>query len=233
MGIEMVGFLIIDDHPLFGEALGNAIRVLRPEARIFEASSIKSALAILAAEPGIDLALLDLLLPDVVGFSGFRRLRDRYPKLPIAIVSSDEDKQTIREALDMGAAGYLPKSTSLNELSVAIERLLNGLVAAPKEFVAAGARDKADAARTLRERIAGLTPQQMRVLQLITRGLQNREIAVELKLAESTVKAHVTEILRKLKLFSRNKAIIEVRKITLPIQTVCQSNSKVKRDSSH
>jgi DNA-binding NarL/FixJ family response regulator len=73
----------------------------------------------------------------------------------------------------------------------------------------------------------------MRVLQLITRGLQNREIAVELKLAESTVKAHVTEILRKLKLFSRNKAIIEVRKITLPIQTVCQSNSKVKRDSSH
>lgn len=217
----MAGFLIIDDHPLFGEALGNAIRISRPEAKIFEATSIKSALSILAAEPGIDLALLDLLLPDVVGFSGFLQLRDHYPKLPIAIVSSDENKQTICEALDMGAAGYLPKSTSIGELSQAIERLLNGLVAAPKEFVAAGAHGRADAARTLRERIEELTPQQMRVLQLITRGLQNREIAAELKLAESTVKAHVTEILRKLKLFSRNKAIIEVGKISLSTQNSC------------
>src|SRR5581483_9564085 len=97
----------------------------------------------------------------------------------------------------------------------------NGLIAAPKGFVAAGVHGKSDAAQTLCERIEELTPQQMRVLQLITRGLQNREIAVELKLAESTVKAHVTEILRKLKLFSRNKAIIEVGKISLPIRNSC------------
>lgn len=222
----MAGFLIIDDHPLFGEALGNAIRISHPDAKVFEATSIKSALAILAANPGIDLALLDLLLPDVVGFSGFQRLRDYYPKLPIAIVSSDENKQTIREALEMGAAGYLPKSTSIGELSRAIERLLGGLVAAPKEFVATGAHGNTDAARTLRERIDELTPQQMRVLQLITRGLQNREIAAELKLAESTVKAHVTEILRKLKLFSRNKAIIEVGKVALPIPNSCARSNR-------
>jgi DNA-binding NarL/FixJ family response regulator len=79
----MAGCLIIDDHPLFGEALGNAIRISRPEANIFEATSIKSALSILATEPGIDLVLLDLLLPDVVGFSGFLQLRDHYPKLPV------------------------------------------------------------------------------------------------------------------------------------------------------
>ncbi|MEW6395182.1 MAG: response regulator transcription factor [Pseudomonadota bacterium] len=227
----MARFLIIDDHPLFGEALGNAIRISRPEAKIFETTSISEAMEVLAVEPGIDLALLDLLLPEVVGFSGFLRLRERYPKLPIAIVSSNEDKQTIREALDMGAAGYLPKSTSITELSHAIERLLNGLVTAPREFAATGPRDRADATRTLKERMEELTPQQVRVLQLITRGLQNREIAVELKLAESTVKAHVTEILRKLKLFSRNKAIIEVGKISMS-STGAGTNPRTNRESS-
>ena len=217
----MMGFLIIDDHPLFGEALGNAIRISHPDARIFEAASIRQALNILATERNIDLALLDLLLPDAVGFSGFLKLRDSHPKLPILIVSSVEDKQTIREALAMGAVGYLSKSTSVSELSGAIAQILSGSVSAPKGFVPAGATAPTEAA--LRERIKKLTPQQIRVLHLIRNGLQNREIATELKLAESTVKAHVTEILRKLGLFSRNKAIIEIGKIALPLAAPCHS----------
>ena len=217
----MMGFLIVDDHPLFGEALGNAIRISHPDARIFEAASIRQALNILATERNIDLALLDFLLPDAVGFSGLLRLRDSHPKLPILIVSSVEDKQTIREALALGAVGYLSKSTSVTELSDAIARILSGSVSAPKGFVSAGAREQNEAA--IIERIKKLTPQQVRVRQLIRNGLQNREIAAELKLAESTVKAHVTEILRKLGLFSRNKAIIEVGKIALPLQPPCQS----------
>ncbi len=217
----MMGFLVIDDHPLFGEALGNAIRISHPDARIFEAASIRQALNILATERNIDLALLDLLLPDAVGLSGFLKLRDSHPKLPILIVSSVEDKQTIREALAMGAVGYLSKSTSVSELSGAIAQILSGSVSAPKGFVAAGATAPTEAA--LRERIKKLTPQQIRVLDLIRNGLQNREIASELKLAESTVKAHVTEILRKLGLFSRNKAIIEIGKIALPLPAPCQS----------
>jgi DNA-binding NarL/FixJ family response regulator len=212
----MAGFLIVDDHPLFGEALGNAIRISHPDARILEATSIKGALAVLVTEPTIDLVLLDLLLPDAVGFSGFQRLRDLYPSLPIAIVSSHEDQSTISEALEMGAAGYIPKSTSLSELSEAIDRVLSGSVSAPKDFVATRNMARSSAAPTMRERLLELTPQQTRVLHLITRGLQNREIAAELKLAESTVKAHVTEILRKLKLFSRNKVIVEMKKLTSP-----------------
>ena len=217
----MMGFLIVDDHPLFGEALGNAIRISHPDARIFEAGSIRQALNILATERNIDLALLDLLLPDAVGFSGFLRLRDNHPKLPILIVSSVEDKQTVRQALALGAVGYLSKSTSVTELSDVIARILSGSVSAPKGFVPAGAREHNEAA--ILERIKKLTPQQVRVLHLIRNGLQNREIAAELKLAESTVKAHVTEILRKLGLFSRNKAIIEIGKIALPLQPPCQS----------
>jgi DNA-binding NarL/FixJ family response regulator len=212
----MAGFLIVDDHPLFGEALGNAIRTSHPDARILEAASIKGALAILATEPAIDLVLLDLLLPDTVGFSGFQRLRDLYPSLPIAIVSSHEDQSTISDALEMGAVGYIPKSTSLSELCDAIDRVLSGSVSAPKDFVASRNMARSSATATMRERLMELTPQQTRVLHLITRGLQNREIAAELKLAESTVKAHVTEILRKLKLFSRNKVIVEMKKLASP-----------------
>ena len=210
----MTSFLIIDDHPLFRDALGGAVRLAHPEALIFEAASIAEALQILAGEQGIDLALLDLSLPDATGFSGFQRLRETHPRLPVAIVSSEEDQRVIREALSLGAAGYLPKSTSKRELVASIERLLSGSISVPKEFVTD--RRQALTATALQARLRELTPQQLRVLELIRLGHQNKEIAIELQLAESTVKAHVTEILRKLRLFSRNKAIIEIGKIDLP-----------------
>src|SRR5689334_10715367 len=212
----MTSFLIIDDHPLFREALGNAVRSALPDAVIFEAMSIDEALQVLAAEPGIDLALLDLSLPDADGFSGFLRLRETYPRLPVAIVSSDEDQHIVREALSLGAAGYLPKSTSKRELTQSIEQVLSGSISVPRDFVPSAKRGSASV-EALQTRVRELTPQQLRVLDLIRRGYQNKQIAFELQLAESTVKAHVTEILRKLKLFSRNKAVIEISKIDLPV----------------
>ncbi|WP_315700825.1 MULTISPECIES: response regulator transcription factor [unclassified Bradyrhizobium] len=215
----MTRFLIIDDHPLFREALGNAVRLAHPEAEIFEAVSIADALHVLASDPGIDLALLDLTLPDAVGFAGFLRLRASHPRLPVAIVSSDEDQNIVREALSLGAAGYLPKSTSKRELTSSIERVLSGSISVPKDFLPTAERDGDRSARALQARLEQLTPQQLRVLDLIRRGFQNREIATELRLSESTIKAHITEILRKLRLFSRNKAVIEIGKIELRLQT--------------
>jgi len=212
----MASFLIIDDHPLFREALGNAVRLALPEARILEAMSIEDALDILSAEQGIDLALLDLSLPDATGFSGFLRLRETYPRVPVAIVSSEEDQHVVREALALGAAGYLPKSTSKRELAASIEGVLSGSVSVPRDFVATPQRRKAETSKALEVKLRELTPQQIRVLDLLRRGYPNRQIAQELQLAESTVKAHITEILRKLGLFSRNKAIIEIGKMDLP-----------------
>jgi DNA-binding NarL/FixJ family response regulator len=212
----MASFLIIDDHPLFREALGNAVRLALPEARILEAMSIEDALDILSAEQGIDLALLDLSLPDATGFSGFLRLRETHPRLPVAIVSSEEDQHVVREALALGAAGYLPKSTSKRELAQSIEGVLSGSVSVPRDFVATPQRRKAETSKALEVKLRELTPQQIRVLDLLRRGYPNRQIAQELQLAESTVKAHITEILRKLGLFSRNKAIIEIGKMELP-----------------
>ncbi|MGJ4926385.1 response regulator [Bradyrhizobium sp. HKCCYLS2038] len=223
----MTCFLIIDDHPLFREALGNAVRLTHPDAQIFEALSIADALNILAAQPEIDLALLDLTLPDATGFSGFLQLRATHPRLPVAIVSSDEDQNVVREALSLGAAGYLPKSTSKRELTSSIERVLSGSVSVPKDFVPTTERN--GSARALQARLEELTPQQLRVLDLIRRGYQNREIAGELQLAESTVKAHITEILRKLRLFSRNKAVIETGKIELPLPSDRQGSRTAAR----
>ena len=225
----MTRFLIIDDHPLFREALGNAVRLAHPQAEIFEAVSIADALHVLASDPGIDLALLDLTLPDAAGFAGFLRLRASHPRLPVAIVSSDEDQNIVREALSLGAAGYLPKSTSKRELTSSIERVLSGSISVPKDFVPTAERDGDRSARALQARLEQLTPQQLRVLDLIRRGYQNREIAAELRLAESTVKAHITEILRKLRLFSRNKAVIEIGKIELLLPTGRQGSRTTLR----
>lgn len=210
---KMTTFLIVDDHPLFREALGNAVRLAHPDARILEAMSIAEALHILNTEQSVDLALLDLSLPDATGFAGFQRLRETYPRLPVAIVSSDDDQSMVHEALSLGAAGYLPKSTSKRELAASIERVLSGSISVPRDFVVAPV---AGYTQALQARLRELTPQQIRVLDLIRRGYQNRQIAIELQLAESTVKAHVTEILRKLRLYSRNKAVIEIGKIDLP-----------------
>lgn len=212
----MTSFLIIDDHPLFREALGNAVRLALPDAKILEAMSIDDALQVLSVEQGIDLALLDLSLPDAAGFSGFLRLRETFPRLPVAIVSSEEDLHVVREALALGAAGYLPKSTSKRELAESIEGVLSGSVSVPKDFVATQQQRRADTRTALEVKLQELTPQQIRVLDLLRRGYPNRQIAQELQLAESTVKAHITEILRKLGLFSRNKAIIEIGKMDLP-----------------
>ncbi|CCD97232.1 putative two-component transcriptional regulator, LuxR family [Bradyrhizobium sp. ORS 375] len=225
----MTRFLIIDDHPLFREALGNAVRLALPDAQIFEALSIADALNILGSQSDIDLALLDLTLPDAAGFSGFLRLRAAHPRLPVAIVSSEEDQHVVREALSLGAAGYLPKSTSKRELTAAIERVLSGSVSVPKDLLPAAERGGNGSSRALQARLAQLTPQQLRVLDLIRRGYQNRDIAGELQLAESTVKAHITEILRKLRLYSRNKAVVETGKIDLHLPTEHQNPRNAAR----
>ena len=164
--------------------------------------------------------------PDETGFSGFCGARN------LSSVAGRDRVERGGPAGDSGsavarAAGYLPKSTSKGELSLSIERVLSGSIAVPKNFVVKNDGNGADMTQAIRARLRELTPQQLRVLDLVRRGFQNKQIAVELKLAESTVKAHVTEILRKLKLFSRNKAVIEIGKISFTVPK--QDSSKFDR----
>ena len=207
-------FLIVDDHPMFREALESAVQMTEPDARIHEASSIDGALDLLSAHKDFDLALLDLSFPGTTGFSGVVRIRATYPKLPVIIVSGHEEPAIVREALSLGVAGYVPKSTSKQELALAIAEVLKGSIYVPPQFAPLTAPQGGEAShQQILRRLRDLTPQQLLVLEMIRQGLQNKQIAYELKLAETTVKAHVSEILRKLHVYSRTKAVIEVARI--------------------
>lgn len=210
----MIRFLIVEDHPLFSEALENAICMANPDAEILHATSIDEALDVLSSTPLIDLILLDLSMPGTTGLSGVIRIRKAFPKSPVVIVSSHQDPQIVSSVLSLGVSGYIPKSTSKRELADSIKEVLRGTIYLPSDYrdLAAARRPKANNPELLK-RLHDLTPQQLRVLDMLRRGLQNKQIAYELKICETTVKVHVSEILRKLHVFSRTKAIIEIAKI--------------------
>jgi DNA-binding NarL/FixJ family response regulator len=209
----MLRFLIVDDHPLFREALHSALQLVYPDAETVDARLIEEALAILESKQNFDLALLDLSIPGVQGFDGLLQIRTRYPRLPVVVVSGHEDPRIVSEALSYGAAGFIPKSARKDDLAQAIRDVMDGAVYVPENYAEQPAdADRQDRAELVR-RLATLTPQQLRVLQMLRQGLLNKQIAYELQVGETTVKAHVSEILRKLHVYSRTQAVIEVSRL--------------------
>ncbi len=210
----MQKFLVIDDHPMFREAMQLAIRLAYPKAEVHEATNIDAAADMLSGlRRSYDLALLDLSMPGTTGFDGLLLLRTRFPRLPILVVSGLDDPRVIREALSYGICGFVSKAAKKTELARAVATALAGGVHVPDWYQraapAANGLDNAD----LITRLSSLTPQQMRVLQMLRQGLLNKQIAHELDVGETTVKAHVSEILRKLDVFSRTQAVIEASRI--------------------
>lgn len=205
--------LIVDDHPLFREALSSAIGLAFPHARLREADSIRGACEVLAGTGSIDLTLLDLSMQGVAGFDGLVSIRTRFPRVPILVVSGIEDPRIMQEALHHGAAGFVPKAVDKATLTRAIQEVLSGGLFMPEVLTRARATSPAGAGRAgkapLAERVARLTPQQVRVLLMIRQGKLNKQIAHELQVGDSTVKAHVSEILRKLEVISRTQIVIE------------------------
>lgn len=207
----MTRILIVDDHPLFREALLAIVSRDWPTAVVTEAGTIEEAEAELSRDASVDLALLDLSVPDTRGFEGLLRLRTAYPRLPIVVVSGMEDPRIVQEALSYGIAGFIPKSVKRDELGRAISEVMDGSVYVPKGLAPA---PDADAGRAERiARLKTLTRQQIRVLKMLRQGLLNKQIAYELDVGETTVKAHVSEILRKLGVYSRTQAVIEAGRI--------------------
>ncbi|MBR0719063.1 response regulator transcription factor [Bradyrhizobium liaoningense] len=210
----MTRFLIVEDHPLFGEALEGALQMATPEADILQATSIEGALGLLSSTGPVDLILLDLLVPDATGPSGIIRIRKAFPRIPVVIVSGYEDSQIISSALSLGVSGYILKSASKQELAQSVGEVLRGSICLPQAYRAlAYSQRSAGPAQEFLKRLTDLTSQQLRVLEMIKRGLQNKQIAYELKISETTVKVHVSDILRKLNVLSRTKAIVEMSKI--------------------
>jgi DNA-binding NarL/FixJ family response regulator len=225
----MTKILIVDDHPMFREALRGAVTFGLEHASVFEAGSIAAAEEAIRAEPDIEIVLLDLSLPGISGFDGLILLRSSFPRIPILIVSGLDDPRIVRDAIRLGAAGFVPKSVDKSTLAKALSEVLSGSVFVPAELAqsisaASGAGGSSDIAT----RLAKLTPAQVRVLQLIRHGRLNKQIAHELGVSETTVKAHVSEILRKLNVVSRTQAVIETAQ--LDFETILGTDSAQARN---
>jgi DNA-binding NarL/FixJ family response regulator len=203
--------VIADDHPLFRDALRQAVAGVVASAQIDEAGSFEELTALLEEDSDVDLVLLDLTMPGISGFSGLIYLRAQYPAIPVVIVSASDDGGTIRQSLDFGASGFIPKRFGVETLRDAITKVLGGDVWVPADTDLSSATDP-DLAR-LRERLVTLTPQQVRVLMMLSEGLLNKQIAYELGVSEATIKAHVSAILQKLGVESRTQAVIAAAKI--------------------
>ena len=212
----MPTLLIADDHPLFRAALRGAAADAVADLQVREADSLDSVLAALEAEPDIDLVLLDLHMPGNHGLAGLAAVRAQHPGVAVVVVSANEDPQVIRRALDHGAAGYLPKSSGLDELRDAIRTVLacEQWLPTPLRGPVSRAHSSAHDAQ-LAARLASLSPQQFRVLVLVAQGLLNKQIADRLDVQERTVKAHLTAIFERLGVRNRTQAGVVLRELEL------------------
>lgn len=212
----MPRILVADDHPLFRQALAQMLRTLFADALVLEADTLLGARTILTADGAIDLVLLDLHLPDSHGLMGLATLRAEFPAVAVAMISAHEDATTIRRALALGAATYVPKRCDPATLADALQRVFDGNDELPPVLSAmlrGNAADRSDS--ELAARLARLSPQQFRVLGLIADGLLNKQIADALNIQERTVKAHVSAIFERLGVRNRTQAGVLLRSLEL------------------
>ena len=208
---ERTHILIADDHPLILGALRHALIGAIEGVEIHEARDLETLTAALEARPDMDLVLLDLAMPGVRGFSGLIYLRAQHAGAPVVVVSANRDPAVMRACIELGAAGYIPKSLDLETMRAAVRAVLEGGRWIPPELDLAAPADQ-NSSLALR-RLSSLTPQQVRVLMMLSEGLLNKQIAYELSVSEATVKAHVSAILQKLGVESRTQAVIAAAKI--------------------
>lgn len=195
--------IIADDHPLFRNALFQSVHMAISGANLLEADSLDALLQQLSRDTDPDLLLLDLKMPGANGMSGLIQLRNLYPDLPIVVISASEEPAIIAQVKKHGAFGFIPKSSDMRSLINALNQVLAG-----DPFFPEGIDDSVDDSNDLAEKIAALTPQQYKVLTMLSDGLLNKQIAYELNVSEATIKAHMTAIFRKLGVKNRTQAVI-------------------------
>ncbi len=207
--------LIVDDHSLVSEGMALILKKLHPDADAVCAASFAEALGQLRQDSLFDLILLDVGLSDVHDLSGLRRLRDLYPAIPVVVVSGQDNRETVIEALDSGAMGFIPKSSPTPVLANALRLIFGGgiylppvvLLRAQEEALAAAIHPPAldDSALEALQ----LTERELQVLSFLMQGLTNKLIAKELDISDNTVRKHVTTVLRTLRVRNRTEAVLE------------------------
>jgi DNA-binding NarL/FixJ family response regulator len=206
--------IVADDHPLFRTAIKEALEANQGETTFLEASSFETLQVLVDANQDVDLVLLDLHMPGVSGFAGLVYLCKRYPSVPVVIISATEDPLVIKRALEHGAAGFIPKSSSIETITDAINQILMGEIWAP-ESVQSNLPGNNVSELAMAERMAQLTPQQFKVLMMMSQGLLNKQIAYELGVSEATIKAHVSAIMSKLNVSNRTQAVLAASQLSV------------------
>lgn len=197
--------LIADDHPLTREGLSLAARAAMPGISVDNAGSIEEAVTAIATRGAYRLVLLDFILPDVHGFSGFLRLQHLLGDTPIVMISARQDAMIVEAARALGAAGFLFKSDPLDDLAEALRQIAAGKLVFPTVATSG------TAAGSARDRIADLSGAQLKVLLALADGRLNKQIAGDLDITEATVKAHLTAIFRKLGVNNRAQALLAMQ----------------------
>lgn len=198
-----MNILLIDDHPLFIEGIRGVLNRLDESAVIHTCGSCEEALLLTESNDDMDLVLLDLNLPGISGLEGLQQLRHQLPATPIVLLSASEDRSKVLHAIEQGAKGYIPKSSSPDIIITALQLVLSGGVYLPMAVL--------DTVNTSQVKITNdegqaLTPRQIDVLKLLAQGHTNKTIGQQLSLAENTVRVHVSAILRLLEVKNRTEA---------------------------
>ena len=207
--------LVVDDHSLIREAVRHVVQALADTVTVLTASDCDEGFAIAERENELEVLLLDFNLRGLSGVPAITAWRQRHPALPVVVLSSADDRATVLAAIGAGAAGFIPKASSNEVMVSALRLVLAGGRYLPAEVLA---RDDGAPARTAEATSVeglGLSPRQLEVLTLIARGMPNKIICDELGLAERTVKAHVTEVLRALGVSSRTQAALAAARLGL------------------
>ena len=195
--------LIADDHPLFRAAMKHALSTV-VQGPLYEAASLEETCAKLEKHASIELVFLDLNMPGNQGLSGLAELLARFNQLLVVVVSAEENPSLIKRVMEMGASGYIPKSTPLDSIILAVHKIIEGEIWVPAKLWSPEALSHEES--QFAKGLALLTPHQYRVLKMLADGLLNKQIAYELVISESTVKQHVSAILRKLNVINRTQA---------------------------
>ena len=214
IAIQAETVIVADDHPLFRTAIKEALEADQGQTNFLEANSFESLQQLVDQHKEVDLVLLDLHMPGVSGFAGLVYLCKRYPSVPVVIISANEDPVVIQRALEHGAAGFIPKSSSIDTITDAIAAVLMGEIWSP-DTTATDLPGNNVSEVQLAERMAQLTPQQFKVLMMMSQGLLNKQIAYNLNVSEATIKAHVSAILGKLGVNNRTQAVLAASQLSV------------------
>ena len=220
--------LVIDDHVLIREALRGVLAELKDAVSVLDACDYRQAKPLIEQHADLNLVLLDLNLPDRDGFSVLTELRERYPAISVVVLSALQDRASVTRALDLGALGFIPKTTEREIILGALRLVFSGGVYIPAEILSreelpSTPNPSADDLTQLRSIDLGLTTRQTEVLALMALGRTNKAISRTLNMAEPTVKNHITAILKALKVSNRTEAVITASKLGLKLPPVDKS----------